>query len=75
MTNTDNPVVKTIVGPVLVDGVPCRMAKLADGGGRVESWVNGRWVPGGCTLKELGTCTGVFDPETGAAPITSPSQW
>ena len=73
--NTENPVVKTIMGPVRVDGVPCRLAELADGSGRVESWVNGAWRPGGATLKELAMCTPVADPETGAPPITRTSQW
>ena len=74
--NTENPVVKTIMGPVLVDGVPCRLAELADGSARVESWVNGAWRPGGCTFKELGsTGTPCPNPETGAPPIRRPSQW
>ena len=49
----------TVVETVLVDGAPTRMIEFADGSGRVESFVNGAWVPGGCTLKEfaMGTPT------------------
>ena len=48
---------------VRVDGVPARLVELADGTGRVESFVNGRWVPGGCSVKGLFTGTAFSDQE------------
>jgi hypothetical protein len=42
-----------VVDASLVGGVHCRLIQLPDGSGKVESYVNGAWRPGGCTLKEL----------------------
>ena len=50
-------------GPALVGGVPRRLIQFADSRGRVESFVDGTWVPGGCTLKELTLATPCADPE------------
>ena len=55
-----------VMGPVRVDGVPARLVELADGSGRVESFINGAWVPGGTDVKGLFTGTAISDPE-GAA--------
>lgn len=61
--NSENPVVRVVTGPVMVEGAPSRAVELADGSGRVESWVNDRWVPGGATWKEVAMGTPCADPE------------
>ena len=67
MPPTENSDVRVVDGPVRVDGGICRLVELADGSGRVESWVNGRWVPGGATVKGVLMGTPVADPEGGGA--------
>jgi hypothetical protein len=61
--NSKNPVVSVIKPPRRVDGGICRVVELADGKGSVESWINGAWVPGGATLKEVAMGTPCADPE------------
>ena len=65
-----NPVASVTIGPVLVNGLPCRLIELADGSGRVQSWVEGHWVTGGASVSELMVGTPCADPETGAPPVT-----
>jgi hypothetical protein len=67
-----NPVASVTIGPVLVNGLPCRLIELADGSGRVQSWVEGHWVTGGASVSELMVGTPCADPETGAPPVTPP---
>ena len=67
--NSENPVVSVIGSCVLVGGVAHRLVEFADGSGRVESFVNGAWVPGGCTVKELLMGTPCADPERYAEGI------
>lgn len=63
MTDTDSPVVRVVDGPVRVDGVPMRLVELANGSGRVESWLHGRWMPGGGDMRDVMTGTPIPDPE------------
>lgn len=70
--SSENPVASVTIGPVLVNGLPCRLIELANGSGRVQSWVEGHWVTGGASVSELMVGTPCADPETGAPPITPP---
>jgi len=67
--NSKNPVVSVIKPPCRVDEGICRVVELGDGKGRVESWINGTWVPGGATLKEIAMGTPCADPERYAEGI------
>jgi len=61
--NPKNQVVSVIKPPRRVNGGICRVVELGDGKDRVESWINGAWVPGGATLKEAAMGTPCADPE------------
>ena len=63
--NSENPgaIVGVVDGPVRVDGKVMRLVELADGSGRVESFVNGAWVPGGGDMGDVARGTPVPDPE------------
>jgi hypothetical protein len=63
---------KTGIGPVRVDGIPCRLIEFEDGRGRIESWVNGRWVPGGATIIRLMKGAPCADPETAGMNSENP---
>lgn len=69
MTNSEKLLVSVITPPSRVGGRICRVVKSADGGGKVESWVNGAWVPGGTTLKEAAMGARCADPECYAEGI------
>ena len=62
--NLKNIVMRVVDGPVCVDGGALRLVQLANGWGRVESWVDGRWRPGGGTVHEVLLGTPMPDPET-----------
>ena len=70
--SSENPVASVTIGPVLVNGLPCRLIELADGSGRVQSSVEGHWVTGGASVSELMVGTPCADPETGVAPGNTP---
>lgn len=46
-----------------------RVVELPDGSGRVETWLNGRWTPGGARLSEFFTRPEASEADLRAAGI------
>jgi hypothetical protein len=63
--NTEKQIVRVVVPPCSVDGVPRRLVEFDDGSGAVQSWRQGRWEPGGCSVKDVLMGSHTYDPETG----------
>jgi hypothetical protein len=49
---------------VTASGVIARLVELSDGDCRVETWVEGKWVPDGATVTAVLHATPVLDPST-----------